>query len=101
MITIGVWWFECVAVPLVVTNEMQRAERAVGQVLQADEFESHIFPGQQFFLFGSTIINNYQQLQEGFWGQPLSTITNNFFAPLVAIAAIVIANIVSNLIEDN
>ena len=37
-----------------------------------------------------------------------STINNNFFAPLVAIAAIVIANtvnnnanIVSNLIEDN
>ena len=43
-----------------------------------------------------------------FVGQPLSTITNNFFAPVVAITAIVIANTVnnnantvSNLIEDN
>jgi len=41
VITIGEWWFESVAVPLVVTNEMQCAERAVGQVLQADEFEMH------------------------------------------------------------
>ena len=61
VITIGEWWFESVAVPPVVTKDMQRAERAVGQVLQADEFESHIFPGQQFFLFGSTINNHYQQ----------------------------------------
>ena len=36
-----------------------------------------------------------------FLGQQLSTITNNFFAPVVAIAAVVIANIVSNVIEDN
>ena len=36
-----------------------------------------------------------------FLGQQLSTITNNFFAPVVAIAAVVIANTVSNLIEDN
>ena len=64
--------FERVAVPLVVTNDMQRAERAVGEVLQADEFEMHIFRGQQFIFLGqqlSTIINNsffevnhYQQL---------------------------------------
>ena len=50
--------------------------------------------GQQL----STIINN---LQEGFWGQPLSTITINFFAPVVAITVLLKANTVSNLIEVN
>ena len=54
--------------------------------VQADEFESHIFLGQQFLLFE---VNNYRQLP---------TI---FFAPVVAIAAVVIANNVSNLIEVN
>ena len=44
--------FKRVAVPLVVTNDMQRAERAVGEVLQADEFEMHIFRGQQFIFLG-------------------------------------------------
>ena len=34
-------------------------------------------------------------------GQPLSTIINNFFAPLVAITMVVIANIVSNVIDGN
>ena len=56
-------------------------------------FMREVVWGQQFFpfwgstiyLFRSTIINHYQQ----------------FVAPLVAIAAIVIANIVSNVIEDN
>ena len=45
---------------------------------------------------GCYVVNNYF-----FCGQPLSTITNNFFAPIVAIAAVVIANTVSNRIEDN
>ena len=47
---------------------------------------------------------NYPQLttmrkEKG--GQQLSTIDNNFFAPVVAITAILNANTVSNLIEDN
>ena len=63
---------------------------------------STIINNYQQFANEEKVVNNYQQLPTIIFGvnhfQPLPTI---FFAPVVAIAAVVIANTVSNRIEDN